>query len=611
MCGIAGVFAAKAVEGGRIARAQGLMRRRGPDGEAVASVSLLGGVVTFLHSRLAIVDLDARSDQPFIKDGLALVFNGEIYNHIELRAELQALGHHFTTSSDTEVILEAWRAWGDRAMDRFEGMWAFALADQRSGRLVLSRDRFGEKPLFWWWHRGALYFASEIKVLAALAGEKPVIDEDALCRYLVNGYKAIRKTGTGYFRDVLELPLASTAVLEKPGRPDARPYWRLDYRPDERITAEQAEEEARRLTHRAIALRLRADVPVSMRLSGGIDSNVVAGVAASIHSYPVHTFSIVEEDERYNETANIRLALQRLGCAHTLVPVPKSGNFERLRDLCFYFDAPVITITYLLQAVLSEEIRKAGFKVALGGTGADEVFTGYYDHYLFWLAELQGEPGAAEREAQWRGTYGRFVTNPLLQDPRRFVDTPQERGHIYLKADEFSGFLKRPFAEAFRERDYTPALLRNRMLNELAEETVPVMLHDDDLAGMRHSVENRAPYLDRDLAEFLFRVPSRHLIQQGLPKYLLRQAGRGVVADAILDNPRKTGFNAPVTSLFDLKDRAVQAEILADGPLFDLVHRDRVASLLNATVDSNADSKFLFSLIAVKMFLETQAEFQP
>lgn len=611
MCGIAGVFGANAVDTSRIARAQALMRRRGPDGEDVAVVPLAGGVVTFLHSRLAIVDLDPRSNQPFRKDGLTLVFNGEIYNHIELRAELQALGHHFRTTSDTEVILEAWRAWGDKAMDRFEGMWAFVLADERSGRLILSRDRFGEKPLFWWWHKGALYFASEIKVLAALAGEKPAIDEDALCRYLVNGYKSIRKSGTGYFQGVMEMPLASVAVLEKPGRPEPRAYWSLQYRPDERITAEEAEEEARRLTHQAIALRLRADVPVSMRLSGGIDSNVVAGVAAAVHAYPVHTFSIVEEDERYNETANIRLALERLGCAHTLVPVPKHGNFERLRDLCFYFDAPVITITYLLQAVLSEEIRKAGFKVALGGTGADELFTGYYDHYLYWLAELHGEPGAMEREALWRETYGRFVTNPFLKDPQRFVDTPQERGHIYLKAEDFAGYLKRSFAEPFREHVYSDALLRNRMLNEVAEETVPVMLHDDDLAGMRHSVENRAPYLDRNLAEFLFRVPSRHLIQKGLPKYLLRQAGRGHVADAILDNPRKTGFNAPVTSLFDLKDRAVREEILADGPLFDLVHRDRVAALLDETIESNADSKFLFSLIAVKMFLETQAEFTP
>lgn len=610
MCGIAGSFGPQALAPARIARAKALMARRGPDGDGDATVAVPGGIVSLIHTRLSIVDLDPRAAQPFTKHGLALCFNGEIYNYLELRAELEALGRSFDTTGDTEVLLEAWAEWGEGALDRLEGMWAFALVDTREGALFLSRDRFAEKPLYAWWRGGTLYFASEIKVLAAMAGEKPRIDRTQIQRYLVNGYKAIRKTRLGYFLDVAELPPASVARLDRPGPVEPRTYWRLAYRP-RAMSAQEALEEARRLTHRAIALRLRADVPVSMRLSGGIDSNVVAGVAASVHGYPIHTFSIVEEDARYNETANIRAALDRIGCAHTLVPVPRTGNFESLRDLCAYFDAPVITITYLLQAVLSAEIRKAGFKVALGGTGADEIFSGYYDHYLFWLAELADRPGAAAREAAWRDTYGRFVTNPLLRDPGRFLRDPGFRGHIYLKAEAFSDFLKEPFAEPHVEHAFTPAPLRNRMLNELAEETVPVMLHDDDLAGMRHSVENRAPFLDRALAEFLFTVPSEHLIQKGLPKYLLREAGRGYVADTILDNPRKTGFNAPVTSLFDLKDKAVRDEILADGPLYDIVHRHKVAALLEQTVESNADSKFLFSLIAVKMFLEAEEAFAP
>lgn len=610
MCGIAGAFGPSALAPARVARARALMRSRGPDGHGETAVTLPGGVASLVHTRLSIVDLDPRAAQPFAKHGLVLCYNGEVYNYPELRAELEALGRSFDTTGDTEVVLEAWAEWGEGALERLEGMWAFALADTNTGALTLARDRFGEKPLYTWWHGGTLYFASEIKVLAAMAGEKPAVDPVQIRRYLVNGYKAIRKARLGYHLGVAEMAPAHLARLARPGPVEPRAYWRLRYRPRP-MSAEEAAAEARRLTHRAIALRLRADVPVSMRLSGGIDSNVVAGVAAAVHGYPIHTFSIVEEDARYNETANIRAALERLGCAHTLVPVPKAGNFDRLRDLCAYFDAPVITVTYLLQAVLSEEIRKAGFKVALGGTGADEIFSGYYDHYLFWLAELADRPGAAARERAWRETYGRFVTNPLLRDPGRFARDPAFRGHIYLKAEAFSEFLREPFAEAHVEHAFTAAPLRNRMLNELAEETVPVMLHDDDLAGMRHSVENRAPYLDRDLAEFLFTVPSEHLIQNGLPKYLLREAGRGYVADTILDNPRKTGFNAPVTSLFDLADPAVRGEILADGPLYDVVRRDKVAALLDETIESNADSKFLFSLIAVKLFLEAEEAFAP
>lgn len=605
MCGIAGRLAPEPLPPEREARALALMANRGPDGRGSYHARMPGGHLTLLHTRLSIVDLDARSDQPFVKDGLALVFNGEIYNYPELRAELRAAGRTFRTEGDTEVVLEAFRVWGAGAFDRFEGMFALAIHDAASGALTLARDRFGEKPLYWMEDgAGGLLFASEIKVLAAMAGRRPTLDPEQLRRYLVNGYKALLTVRRTFYADVADFPASHFATLTRPGAPAPVRYWTLEARPDPSMTADDALEGARERVHRAIERRLRADVPIAVRLSGGIDSNVIAGVARRVHDHPITCFSIVEDDPRYDETAAIRATLERLDLPNTQIPIPRGDFLARLDDLIGYFDGPPLTISYYLHWLVSQAIHQAGFKVALGGTGADELFTGYYDHYLFWLASMKDAPDFDALEAGWRETYGRFVRNPELQDPRAFIRDPDRREHIFLGRERFSGYLRAPFDEPHREVAYPGSPIRRRMLNELFHETVPVMLHDDDLAAMRWSVENRAPYLDRDLAEFLFTVPDRHLIQKRLPKILLREAGRGLVDDAILDNPRKQGINAPVSSFVDFKDRRVRERLLDDGPLFDIVDKDRFADLLDHEVTLNSESKFLFSLVAAKLFLD-------
>ena len=215
----------------------------------------------------------------------------------------------------------------------------------------------------------------------------------------------------------------------------------------------------------------------------------------------------------------------------------------------------------------------------------------------------------------WRagaGPMAGLCAIPFLQNPRAFIEAPGNRDHIFLQTDRFSAFLKEPFAEAHHETAYTDrGILRNRMMNEVLSETVPVMLHEDDLSAMAYSVENRATYLDSGLVEFLFTVPSGHLLQKSLPKYLLRQAGRGLVEDEILDNPRKQGINAPVTAFMDFSAPECRDILLADSPLYDIIRRDKVEALIGSDVALNSESKFLFSIISAKLFLETHHAFQP
>ena len=609
MCGIAGAVTAAAISERRVGNTLKAMQSRGPDGSGSVEHRLGDAHLTLLHTRLSIVDLDTRSDQPFRKHGFSLIYNGEIYNYPELRTELAASGARFETSGDTEVILEAYRRWGVDAFARFEGMWALALYDPGRAGVVLSRDRFGEKPLYLWRTEGGLFFASEVKALTALSGRPPEVNPAQIRRYLVNGYKALYHLGETFYAGVEEFPPSSYAIVSGGGDVSPKRYWSLRHNPVP-MSLEDAVEGARDHVVRAVGYRLRADVPVAVRLSGGVDSNVIAGVAQNVIGETVSAFSVVEDDPRYDETAAINTAVGFFNCPHTAVRIEKDGFLDRLRALIGYFDGPIMTISYYLHALVSEAIHDAGFKVSLGGTGADELFTGYYDHYLFWLATQKERPEFDRLVDEWRGTYGRFVRNPLLQDPMAFIDRPDARDHIFLGAERFSAFLREPFAEPHGEHRYCDDLLRNRMSNELFVETVPVMLHEDDLAAMAFSVENRAAFLDGGLADFLASVPTEHLVHDGLPKYLLRRVGAEIAAPEIMQNPRKQGINAPIADLVDLGDPETVDYLMAASPLYDLVDRTRVEAFLKDPVTLNSESKFLFSLISAKMFLDLSAERQ-
>ncbi len=628
MCGIAGMIGPQAPSPERIKATLQALGRRGPDARGHTRHAIGGTMVTLVHTRLAIIDLDERANQPFEWDGLVLTYNGEIYNYVELRRELEDLGHAFTTQSDTEVLVRAWRQWGADALDRFEGMWAFALLDTTAGTLVLSRDRFGEKPLYTWRRGGYLYFASEIKALATLAGAKPVVNDDQVRRYLVNGYKCLHKQPGTFFREVEEFPAAHVAEMKLAGkeapRVAPRAYWRLGCRPTQ-MTAAEALEGAKARLFESVKMRLRADVPLAFCLSGGVDSATLAAIAARHFGHHIHCFSVIDKDERYDERENIKVMVDWLGCKHFPVRTETKGFtdkfFDHMDALIDYRHAPVATISYYVHSFLSEQIGKEGYKVAVSGTAADELFTGYYDHYSMWLAAMATQ---AETDksidfdallADWRSGFGAHVRNPLLQNPLAFHDNPAQRGHILLDQETFEDLMTTPFHENFTEKTYCKELLRNRMLNELLEEIVPVILEEDDRNSMLYSVENRSPYLDRGLADFLSTVPSEHLIHGGFAKWLLRQAGEGLVPDQVRLDKQKRGFNVSVVSVIEsvneTDDSKTRERLLADGPIFELVDRERMASFLDQDMTRESYSKFLFSFISAKMFLDHQRDWRP
>jgi len=491
-------------------------------------------------------------------------------------------------------------------LDKCEGMWAFALYDEASCRLTLSRDRFGEKPLYYLATRDGIYFASEIKFIAALLGERLAVNHDHLWRYLVNGYKALYKNSAhAFFQGIREVKAGANLVCERGDIVSERRYWSPTPTIDNDMTFAEAIIGAKERLIRSVELRLRADVPLAFCMSGGVDSNALISIAKRVFGHDVHGFTIVNTDARYEEADMVDLAVRELGVRHTAIPVVTDGFLAGLRALVRQHDAPVYTITYYAQWMLQKAIADAGYRISISGTAADELFSGYYDHHLAYLQEVKGdEAHYASSLASWLTHVRPMVRNPHLGNPDLFIDNPEFRDHIFLDAEEFGLFLTNPWSEPFGETHYSKRLLRNRMLNELFHESVPVILHEDDLNAMYFSVENRSPFLDRDLFEFCNSIPTRHLINDGKAKAILREAVRGIAPDGIIDNPRKVGFNAPILDYLDVKDPDVRGYLLDDSPVYHYVRKDRIEQLIGAGELPNSQSKFLFYFLNCKMFLE-------
>ena len=605
MCGIAGYFGRGQIAAQRVEGCLGLMGRRGPDCAAYAShTSDGGGRVYLLHSRLSIIDLEERSNQPFRIGSRTLVFNGELYNYVELKKELAAAGCEFATESDTEVLLRSIEQWGPKGFDRCEGMWALAVYDAEDGTLLLSRDRFGEKPLYLYRDETGLYFGSEVKFITALLGRRLEVNHRHLYRYMVNGYKSLYKVRETFFHGVEELPPGLTLRVDRRGREAPARYWQPSLVQDEAMTREEAVAGVRKRLIDSVRLRLRADVPLAFCMSGGIDSNSLISIAKRVFDYDVHGFTVMNEDARYEEQGEVEHAVRELGIRHTPVPITSEAFRENLVELVRQHDAPIYTISYYVHWLLMARIAEQGYRISVSGTAADELLTGSYDHHNLYLYEVRDTPLAEASLNAWQAQVARYVRNPFLQNPRLYFDDPGIRNHVYLNNEAFARFLRTDWWEDFTEREYTDSLLRNRMLNELFAEAVPVILHEDDLNAMYYSIENRSPFLDRRLFEFCYRIPSRHLVRDGYAKVVLREAMSGLVPRRILCNHRKVGFNAPVFSFLDVRDGATREWLLDDGPIFEHVRRDMIESLISKETLLNSESKFLFYFLNSKVFLE-------
>lgn len=551
MCGIAGIFRinGEPVAPGYVDAMVATLRHRGPDGDG----SYFAPGIGFGHTRLAIIDLTAASDQPLRDDdaGLAMVFNGEIYNYIELRDELRKLGHRFRSQGDGEVILRAYEEWGVDCLGRFNGMFAVALWDSRKRELLLARDRFGEKPLFIARTPRGLIFASEMKAILAVRPELRVANRRAVYRYLSRGDLDLDQES--FFEGIESLPGSHYLLIDSEGRGETRRYWHATGAnvPEDRAAAIEG---FRELLFDSIRIRLRSDVPVGSSLSGGLDSSsIVSTINAEKSSQRVHqkTFSARFRSKLHDEGNYIKIVADNVEAETHDIFVEPEAFIEEFAQLQWHQEEPIASASPFAQWLVMKLAKQESTTVLLDGQGADELLAGYDQaHGMFWAHWAR--KGRFDRVAREMLAYARRYHK--LREPSLFSvyyslpETLRDRlaEAYYHSSNIVSPGLHRDFSPAHAVTDHPfPDRLRNELLRWQTTTQLPEFLRYADRNSMAFSREVRLPFLDHRLVEYGFGLPPDLLLNSAVTKVVLREAMRGIVPERVLQRKDKLAYSPP------------------------------------------------------------------
>ena len=592
MCGIAGIATRDGLRDGDARLADAMLRslaHRGPDDQYMA-----GDARAWLGARrLSIIDLEGGRQPLADESGLILATqNGEIYNYIELREDLERRGHVFQTRSDTETIVHLYEEHGAAFVRYLRGMFAIAIWDGRLNRLVLARDRLGKKPLYWRLVNGRLTYGSEMKAVLQDPEVERVVDREALDLYLQYQYVPAPWT---ILRGIAKLPPASTLVWDG-DQPTIERYWTPDYEPKTRRDFREDVEEGLAIVREAVRLRLRSDVPVGVFLSGGMDSSVVTALMAEESSQPVRTFSIGFENEAFDELRYARAVADRYGTVHT-EEIVRLDAIELLPELADHYDEPFADSSAVPTFRVSQ-LAAQHLKVVLTGDGGDESFGGYGRYRLNSIfGAFDRFPGPLLRAA---ARAGRAAALPLgsrsrlrrrlknaeylfgLDADERYVTQMSilgnaDRSKLIAGANGATPYL----LDVLRDGPADPIdrLLRADLLTYLPEDLLVKM----DRATMANSLEARSPLLDHKLVEFAARLPPERKIDGGTTKVVLRAIAKQLMPAEHVDRP-KMGFGVPIGDWFrgPLGDRFEEMVLAPDAAMRDHLDQSAARALLAA-----------------------------
>lgn len=585
MCGIAGIFAldpSRAASRDELQRMIATMPYRGPDARGTICCAPHMGLG---HVRLSILDLRPESNQPFELDNgdYVISYNGEIFNYIELRAELEAAGHSFRTSSDTEVLLRAYQAWGPAAVQRFNGMWAFAIYDRRQDLLFCSRDRFGVKPFVYAIDQGRVLIASEAKALLAIAPHLARPNYDSLSRLLRASIGA--RLEATCFAGIRRLLPAHHLLVSRAGVRTER-YWNYPTDRDDSLSFEDAAEGLREQLVDALRLRMRSDVPVGITLSGGVDSSSIACLVHKFHPAPLDTFTASFPGEPFDEAPRAEALANQLGMRPHLVSARSDDFLATLRQVVRHLEAPIHTPA-VLPLWFIMRAAKERVTVVLEGQGVDELLAGYYTNFALAAADraLQGNLLDAAREIGWE--LRRVGAKRAVLLAGRALG-PEWSHRLFRRSRGDEQVYLGPLRDGPQDEPAGPAAIGGGRLNaslvrQHAGRLVD-LLHYGDAISMAHSIESRLPFLDYRLVEYCCRMPGDFKYRDGHGKAVLKQAMRQIVPAEVLTPRKKLGFVVPIGRWFREQPERTVDPVLRSATcrrrgLFDPDRLDRALAL--------------------------------
>lgn len=544
------------------------MPHRGPDGQGEYFQQFDQVQIGFGHRRLSIIDLSHAAGQPMHYDGLTIVFNGEIYNYNEIRNELIALGHQFQTHSDTEVILHSWRQWDEKCIEKWRGMFAIAILDQKSNELICIRDRAGVKPFHYYFHKDVFIFGSELKNLMAHPAFEKQINTSAVASFLQYGYisapysifQHTHKLKPGH---ILRLQLSTKNI-------SVHQYWNVyDYynKPKLNISLPDAVDETERILKESFQYRMVADVPVGVFLSGGYDSTCVTSLLQSTSTDKLRTFTIGTEDDTLNEAPFARQIAHRLGTDHTEYYCTSKEALDIIPSLPFYYDEPFADSS-AIPTILVSRMARQKVAVALSADAGDEIFAGYnrYDYISRYGQKIQSVPAPLRK----------MVASIMSLISSESIPVLNKKANFHSRYDKLKNLLNDPStAELLKNLNivFTDKEVKNLVTGQwpmlqtphTSKELQPAQydplsfmmaidyqtyMADDilqkvDRAAMSVSLEGREPFLDQNIIQWAAQLPSNYKYHNGSKKYILKQIVHKYIPQQIMDRP-KSGFAIPV-----------------------------------------------------------------
>ncbi len=604
MCGIAGIInlTGASIDPSVLDRFTDALQHRGPDGRG----TFVRGNVGLGHRRLKILDLSEAASQPMLSaDGnTAIVFNGEIYNFAVLKKNLQAQGHQFHSTGDTEVLLKLYEVYGDACVEKLRGMFAFAIYDSRRQRVLLARDRLGKKPLKYFEADGVFAFASELKALRELPQCPRGMDEEAVHHFLTMMYVPAPNTG---FSGIKKLPAAHILSLDlSTGKSEIKRYWQLTYAPDMTRSLSDWERDIAATFEESVALRMVADVPVGAFLSGGIDSAAVVAMMSRHSSKPVETFTIGTEQESHNELPQASLIAKKFGTNHHPIIV-KPDIAHLLPELVKVYEEPFADPSVIPTYLVAQQTRRF-VTVALNGDGGDENFAGYARYPILKFSRMWSAlpvhaltlplVAAWHRAMQTTLSYRslRFessINDPIAQRQLQYLSffTEQEKRALYKKdmpqyPDTFAWYALRTAQARSRADGWLHQAMSADIETYLADDLLPKV----DLGAMAHGLEARSPFLDHVLLELTAQMPADYKLRGYTKKWILKYILRDTIPSEIL-HKKKTGFRLPLDQWFrhELKPFVLDRLLSPSSPLLQIFDANALEGFLTSYFASHID----------------------
>lgn len=610
MCGLLGIVGAVArLETGAFDRALQSLLHRGPDDHGVfeGSHAILGA------RRLSIIDLSSSGHQPMAdpQSGCVIVFNGEIYNHVELRRDLAARGHRFTSRTDTEVLLKAYVEWGSDCLSRFNGMWAFAIWDPRRNMVFLSRDRFGVKPLYYLERTGLVAFASEPKALLSLFPESRTVNKRALYRFLA--MDDLYSQQESFYDEIRLLPPAHFAEVKGPDPCiKARRYWHLEAIASGHRSERSALGEFVELFEDAVKVRLRSDVPIGLSLSGGLDSSSILHRAAIDSGQGLTCLTAVYQDGERDELDWATRAAHPYSARVVPVISTREAWLPTLATISRHMDAPGHSPAVYPMWNIMRAARDHGIRVILEGQGADEAFGGYPRHAAAVLTQHLRRARLNSFATEYARLQKIFPARMLIYTimlelfPRAASVYRRKFGARTLLREESFGPAPNAAKEIESSKDATP--LTRSLYRDFTSSILPGLLHYSDAVGMGQSVECRAPFMDYRLVEWIFAADDACKIDKGETKRILRDYLRKVGLVAIADRKDKQGYPTPVVRWLSGDDGALARDILLQPQslIGEYCHTGSIARMIDRHARNPGSTDLhLYKLVSTELWLRT------